>query len=190
VRLVSWPEAAKRLAGGEVGVIPTDTLYGIVGSARRRSTVEKIYALRQREQDKPMIVLAGELADIASLQIEVDDRIKYLLSKVWPGPVSVVLPAQLPALAYLHRGTNSIAFRVPAKSELRRLLAETGPLVAPSANLAGEPPALTIPEAQQYFGDAVFYLDEGKLENPASALVDGRTDPPRVLRPAPGFRIE
>jgi len=184
---VDWQIAAQRLAAGEVGVVPTDTLYGIVGSALKPAAVERIYKLREREQDKPMIVLIGGGVDFERLQIGIPERTRNLLGKVWPGPVSVIVSVPSPALAYLHRGTGSIAFRMPAKPELRELLKTVGPVVAPSANLAGQEPALNVDEAKGYFGEAVFYLDEGTLNNPPSALVDARVDPPRILRPAAGF---
>lgn len=188
--MVDWSEAARRLSLGEVGVLPTDTLYGIVGSALKPATVERVYELRRRELGKPMIVLISGWSDIERLRVSLRPETRAWLEKVWPGPVSVVLAAAGSELAYLHRGTGGIAFRMPRRSELRELLQAAGPIVAPSANLAGEPPATTIAEAKAYFGDEPFYLDEGELHNPASALVDGRTMPPKILRPAPGFKID
>ena len=78
---------------------------------------------------------------------------------------------------------------MPAKPELRALIAAAGPIVAPSANLAGDDPATSVVAAREYFGEQVFYLDEGELNNPPSALVDAREDSPRILRPAPGFEL-
>jgi L-threonylcarbamoyladenylate synthase len=189
MRTMGWGEAAKQLGAGAVGVLPTDTLYGIVGSALKPATVERIYDLRKRERDKPLIVLIAGWEDFDRFQIQIPDRTRNLLNKVWPGPVSVIVAVAKPELSYLHRGTQSIAFRMPAKPELRELLKTVGPVVAPSANMAGEPPALTAEEAYAYFGEAIFYVDEGELNNPASALVDARVEPMRILRPAPGFRL-
>ncbi|HVQ43620.1 MAG TPA: L-threonylcarbamoyladenylate synthase [Candidatus Saccharimonadia bacterium] len=190
MELIAWQEAAERLARGEVGVIPTDTLYGIVGSALKPATVERIYALRKRELDNPMIVLIGDWTDLDRFHAVLPPQARALLERVWPGPVSVVVPVADAGWQYLHRGKQSIAFRMPAKPELLALLKQAGPVVAPSANLAGETPSVTVAEAQAYFGDEVFYVDEGRLENSASALVDARTDPPRILRPAPGFGLQ
>jgi L-threonylcarbamoyladenylate synthase len=186
---INWKDAAQRLAAGEVGVIPTDTLYGIVGSALKPAAVEKIYDLRRRETGKPMIVLIRDMADLDLFQVRIEPRTKDLLKKVWPGPVSVVVPVAAPELQYLHRGTNSLAVRMPADERLQDLLKVSGPLVAPSANLAGETPAPGIKEAFGYFGDQVFYVDGGELHKPASALVDARSEPVKVLRPAPGLKL-
>jgi L-threonylcarbamoyladenylate synthase len=184
-------ETAKRvlMQPSSVGVIPTDTLYGIVGSALSHAVVERIYELRRRERDKPLIVLLPDVKELSKFQVELSDQTSALLKRVWPGPVSVIVPVTDPEWAYLHRGSGGIAFRVPKKPGLQELLRQTGPLVAPSANLAGEKPAATVAEAQAYFGDAIFYLDEGRIEGEASALVDARGAAPRILRAAPGFQI-
>jgi L-threonylcarbamoyladenylate synthase len=177
------------LAAGEVGVIPTDTIYGVVASAVQPSSVERIYSLRRRERDKPLIVLFGDMDQLQQMGVALTDRIQDLCLRVWPGPVSLVVDLPHDEYAYLHRGTRSLALRMPAKPELKELLAEVGPLVAPSANIAGEAPSLTIAEAYAYFGDEVWYVDEGQLEHAASALVDVRGSEPRILRVAPGFDV-
>jgi L-threonylcarbamoyladenylate synthase len=134
---LDWNEAAQRLTNKEIGVVPTDTLYGIVGSAMSPEVVERIYELRKRERDKPLIVLLAGIAELDKFGVVPGERTRELLDKVWPGPVSVIVPVAGPEWAYLHRGTGGIAFRVPKKPDLRELLRQTGPLVAPSANLAG-----------------------------------------------------
>jgi len=97
---------------------------------------------------------------------------KVNLNEYWPGPVSIILPCESDKFAYLHRGTNSLAFRLPAKPELIETLKQTGPLVAPSANPEGMPPAKTIRKAKAYFGDAAdFYYDKGKLTSLPSTLI-------------------
>jgi len=169
----------KILQKGGVGIIPTDTIYGIVGSALSRSAVEKIYKLRKRDKKKPFIVLIGSFGDLRKFGVKLSPRLLGFLKNVWPGPVSVILPlgAKRRALSnnlkYLHRGTNSIAFRLPKDRWLRNFLQRTGPLVAPSANLAGKPPARTVAEAKKYFGNKVdFYIDGGRRAGAPSAIVE------------------
>ena len=78
---------------------------------------------------------------------------------------------------YLHRGTNSLAFRLPANKGLQELISQTGPLVAPSANMEGLPPATTIDEAENYFGDKVnFYIGDGKIAGKPSKLIKIESD--------------
>ena len=163
---------AKILLHEGVGILPTDTLYGIVGLALSKKAVERIYRLRKRNPKKPLIILISSLKDLGLFNIKADVRTKKLLNKFWPGEVSVILPCSLKKFAYLHRGTKTLAFRLPKKKSLIGLLKRTGPLVVPSANWEGYPPAKTIKEAKKYFGDkADFYVDAGKLDSLPSTLI-------------------
>jgi len=165
-------EIAEILVQGGVGVLPTDTIYGIVASALRLASVEQVYELRQRDSNKPMIILISSLENLKLFEIELSAEIKNKIEDFWPGQVSVILPCPQEKFRYLHRGKNSLAFRWPDKQDLLELLKKTGPLVAPSANPEGLEPAKTIAEAQRYFGEKVdFYVDQGCLESPPSTLV-------------------
>ncbi len=162
------------LKKGEIGVIPTDTIYGIVGSALNPQTVEKIYKLRKRSKNKPFIILISSLDDLKKFDIKLTKKQEVFLKKLWPNPVSVVLP----------RGKNSLAFRIPKNEKLLELLREVGPLVAPSANFEGEKPAQTLDEAKKYFGDKVdFYIDGGEIISKPSALIEFSDTGVKVLRP-------
>lgn len=178
---------SKKIAGiiraGGIGVLPSDTLYGIMGPALFPEAVERIYHLRHRGEHKPMIVLIGSVRDLALFGVRPTQSQESFYSQYWPGKVSVVLPCPLKKLAYLHRGTETIAFRVPDAKPLRDFLKQTGPLVAPSANHEGEAPAETIAEAKKYFGGYVdAYVDVGRLTGNASTVVAFRRGKPVVLR--------
>jgi L-threonylcarbamoyladenylate synthase len=87
-------------------------------------------------------------------------------------PTSVILDCPEDIFSYLHRGTQTLAFRLPASANLRELLLKTGPLIAPSANIEGLPPAKNIEEARNYFGDAVdLYMDGETIAGKASRVV-------------------
>lgn len=169
------------LRSGGIGVIPTDTIYGIVGSALSEKTVRRIYRARKRNPKKPMIILVGSEAELKEFGIRTTPRLKKILAEYWPGRVSIILPIvekkKSADLKYLHRGTGTLAFRLPKPVWLRRFLLETGPLVAPSANPEGLRPAATVREAKKYFGDRVdFYLDRGKKKGSPSKLIRIRPD--------------
>jgi L-threonylcarbamoyladenylate synthase len=171
------------LKSGGVGIIPTDTLYGVVASVWSRDAVERVYALRKRDLDKPCIVLIADIAELEQFSVHVSSKESAWLETVWPGKVSVLLPCPDTALHYLTRGTGSLAFRIPDDDALRALLRETGPLIAPSANPQGEAPAETIDEAKRYFGDAVdFYIDGGTLQSKPSTIVQLENGRVTVLR--------
>lgn len=156
----------------EVDVLPTDTLYGLVGSAFSPKAMEKIYRLKKRDPKKPLIVLIADWHDLEKFGAKISTADRKILEKIWPGPVSVILPIKGNDFEYLHRGTQTIAFRWPKNKRLQKILKETGPLAAPSANPEGLPPATTIAEAKKYFGDQVsFYEDGGTLAGAPSTLI-------------------
>ncbi|MEO5635122.1 MAG: L-threonylcarbamoyladenylate synthase [Candidatus Paceibacterota bacterium] len=144
----------KILENGGVGVMPTDTLYGIVGMADNPDTVNRIYNTRQRSPEKPCIILIGDTKDLKNFSVSLSDKQKSEISKYWPGPTSIILDCQgdqEEKLHYLHRGTHTLAFRLPDSAQLRELILKVGPLIAPSANIEGMPPAKNIEEAKNYF---------------------------------------
>ncbi len=164
--------------------MPTDTIYGIVGSAFHRKAVERLYRVRHRDIKKPLIVLIGSLADLERFGVHYDAG---FLGSVWPGPASVILRCPLKKFSYLHRGTKTIAFRLPDSEILRSFLRKTGPLAAPSANTEGDPPAITIRQAQKYFGDKVdFYVDGGMRRGKPSTLISINRGRINVLRRGSG----
>ncbi|MDA2922041.1 L-threonylcarbamoyladenylate synthase [Patescibacteria group bacterium AH-259-L07] len=166
------PKIKKILRLGGIGVIPTDTIYGLAGSALNRQTVERMYTLRQRDRTKPMIILIGSLKDLKLFNITIDKGAAKWLKTLWPGKVSIILPCKNKKFSYLHRGKYTLAFRLPDVKSLQNLLQYTGPLVAPSANISSKSPAATIAQAKKYFGNTIdFYVDKGKLISSPSTLV-------------------
>ena len=170
------------LHDGKVAVIPTDTIYGIVAKAEKQQAVEDVYKIRGRNPDKPCIILISEIADVTIFGIDPQPYLQTL-NMYWPGPVSIILPCKYPELTYLHRGTNSLAFRLPCDEWLIGLLQNTGPLIAPSANIQGDPTATTIAEAKHQFGDKVgYYLDHGEVHGKPSMVISLLNGKEQIIR--------
>jgi len=177
------PEIAHSLRSGEFAVFATDTIYGIHTSALRPNAVEKLYSLKGRDKTKPFIVLISSTNDLKVFKIQLDEKTKETLTKLWPGKVSVILPCPNPLFEYLHRGKSSIAFRLPKKPELVRLLQMTGPLVSTSVNKDGQKIATTIEEAHSYFGDDIdIYINEGPKPDVSSTLIELKNGKINILR--------
>jgi L-threonylcarbamoyladenylate synthase len=170
-----WKKAEDALKKGGVAVIPTDTLYGLVASAFNKKAVERVYKIRGRDKNKPCIVLISSFIDLKKFEVSINDEQKKFLESVWPGKVSVVLPCTSKKLDYLHRGTKTIAFRMigPRNKNLLKILKSVGPLVAPSANPQGLPPAKKRSEARKYFGKEVdAYVCVGTKDSKPSTLIE------------------
>ena len=160
--------AAVLLAGGVV-LLPTDTIYGLhalFGS----NGVDRIRSMKGREENKPFVTIAANVAQLENIGVEVPPAIRDL----WPGPLTAVM-----------RVTNggSIAARIPDLPWLRDLLLQTGPLISTSANRSGEAP-ITMPDALardlQIAVDGI--LDAGLRDGKPSAIVDFTETEPRLIR--------
>lgn len=153
--------ASKLQRPAAVGVIPTDTIYGLAARAADENAVERLYELKKRET-KPGTLIAANVEQLEKL----GRKHRYLkaVEQFWPGAISVIIPCNNPDLAYLDRGKLSLAVRIPADKNLQELLRATGLLLTSSANHSGQPPAETIQQARDYFGNEVdFYADGGDL---------------------------
>lgn len=159
---------------GQIAVIPTDTVYGVVARASDQQAVARLYKLKHREA-KPGTLIAASVDQLTDLGI--DSHYLEPAEKFWPAAVSVVIPCD-ETLFYIHQGVNSLAVRIPDNEYLRELLTKTGPLVTSSANQPGLPPATTVDEAKAYFGDGVEWHEDGGVVNSDPSTVieinDGR----------------
>ncbi len=161
----------KILKEGGVAVMPTDTIYGIVGSTLSVPTVNRIYTLRKRNPEKPCIILIGSINELEKFSIILSQGQESVV-KNFSVPTSFILDCPKEEFSYLHRGTETLAFRLPALEDLRELLLKTGPLVAPSANPEGLSPSENINEAKKYFGNSVdLYVDGGSIAGKSSRVV-------------------
>src|ERR1700694_5603971 len=104
---------------GSVGVIPTDTVYGIVARAEDREAVKRLYALKARE-NKPGTIIAADMAQLEELGFK--HRYLKAVEQYWPGALSVIVPLSDPNLAYLHQGKMSVAVRLPDNVPLNKML--------------------------------------------------------------------
>ncbi|MFH1170272.1 MAG: L-threonylcarbamoyladenylate synthase [Candidatus Vogelbacteria bacterium] len=163
-------QAIKILKDGGVGVMPTDTIYGLVGQALNPITVARIYKLKHRPLNKPSIILIGDLADLKKFKFKPTPATLKIIKQIWPGPISIIF-------------TKTLTCRLPALSPLRKLLKQTGPLIATSVNSADRPPAKNIIEAKKYFGKQVdFYFGKKRLTGKPSTLIKIRNNQILVLR--------
>lgn len=156
---------------GKIGVLPTDTIYGIHASATNFDAVEKIYTVKTRDKDKPFIILVNSIEGVSNFGVKLNPQICSILETRWPGPTTIVLPCTADGLEYLHRGHFTLGFRHPNNQFLNKLLEISGPLVSTSANISGYAPVDNIKTAKDILGDKVdFYVDSGKLVSAPSEV--------------------
>ncbi|MGH7011609.1 MAG: L-threonylcarbamoyladenylate synthase, partial [Caulobacteraceae bacterium] len=178
--------AAAALRGGDLVILPTETVYGLAADARSPAAVARIFQAKGRPRFNPLIAHVASRRAAEGLA-HFDPRARKLAAAFWPGPLTLVLPAREGGVCDLARsGLDTVALRVPAHPLALALLeAFGGPLAAPSANRSGAPSPTTLADAlAETGGAAAAFLDGGPcrhgLESTVVALLEG---PPRLLRP-------
>lgn len=180
-----WQKAEQVLKKGGAIIAPTDTLYGILAQALDKKSVERIYKIKGRDNNKPFIILITDIKDLNRFGVEHSNNLQNLGMFPKGKKVSFILSCKYPEFKYLHRGTKSLAFRIVSKrnKNLFDLINKVGPLVAPSANPQGLNPAKTIREAQEYFCDKIdLYINAGKRDSKPSTIISFLEEKPIVLR--------
>jgi L-threonylcarbamoyladenylate synthase len=172
-------------AGGLVA-IPTETVYGLAADASNADAVRRIFAVKGRPADHPLIVHVGAAAQLGDWAATVPPAAEVLADACWPGPLTLLVPRSATVLDLVTGGRSSVGVRVPAHPMTLELLARFGGgLAAPSANRFGRVSPTTADHVRADLGDDVdFVLDGGPCPvGVESTIVDCTVDPPQVLRP-------
>jgi len=181
----SIEQAVALLRAGQVVVFPTDTVYGLGAHGFMASAIERLFALKGREFQKAIPLLLARVEDVTMVAVDIPPIAWRLAERFWPGPVTLVLPRAAAVLDILVAGGNSVAVRIPGHEVALQLIRTLGaPLAATSANLSGQPEAVTAEEAQAIFGDQVaLILDAGRCPGGIpSTVVDVTVFPPLIRR--------
>lgn len=183
---VTWgpvlDNAAKIVAGGGAIILPTETVYGIGCSVFSPDAVSVILAAKGRDRDAPPPVLLHSV-DQLGLVAYTGGIGRVLMNRFWPGPLTIIVES-LPAIDAVLGTNGTVAVRIPAHPTALALLERTGPMAVTSANLTGEPPAVTAEEAERNLGTSVsLVLDGGPCSlKMASTIVDATGPLVRIVR--------
>lgn len=170
--------------GGGILVLPTDTVYGIGALASEPASVMRVLAAKGRGRQMPPPVLVGSIDAIDEVAVDVPAVAYNLARSFWPGALTLILQAR-PDLGWdLGDTFGTIAVRMPDHPVTLELLKNTGPLAVTSANTTGNPPAVRIDQAVEYFGDSVdLYIDGGPSQGGiASTILNLSDGHPRAVR--------
>ncbi|HEY6594948.1 MAG TPA: L-threonylcarbamoyladenylate synthase [Asanoa sp.] len=176
--------AIEAVKGGELVVLPTDTVYGLGADAFTAHAVTSLLHAKGRGRDVPPPVLVGSRHTLDGLVFSLPRTARDLVEAFWPGALTIVVQHS-PTLQWdLGETGGTVAVRMPLHPVAIELLRETGPMAVSSANKHGQPPATTAEEAREQLEYAVrVYLEAGPCPDPVpSTIVDVTGDVPRVLR--------
>ncbi|MCX5754457.1 MAG: L-threonylcarbamoyladenylate synthase [Candidatus Krumholzibacteria bacterium] len=176
--------AAAVLASGGIAVFPTDTIYGFHCAISNRRAIGMILELKGRRKRGGFILLAADAEMAGTLVAHWPGESRKRLSRIWPAPLTAVLPARRTLSPFLSPG-GKVAVRVPARADLRALIERIGePIVSTSVNLSGREPMARIADIRRAFPGLGAYLSRrGRSPALPSTIVDFTVDPPLLVRP-------
>lgn len=188
--------AAAALAEGRLAALPTETVYGLGGRADDRHAIARIYAVKGRPADHPLIVHVLDATAVDAWARAVPGYAHDLAQACWPGPLTIVLPRSARADDFVTGGQDSVALRVPAHPVTQEVLHHLAALTAdpsigvaaPSANRFGRVSPTTAEHVRAELADLLgvddVILDAGACEvGVESTIIDATGDHPRLLRP-------
>lgn len=177
--------AVRILERGGVIAFPTGSLYGLGADALNAGAIDRVFAIKMRASDQPLLILVPDRKVVFDLAAEVPPAAKKLMDRFWPGQVTIVLKA-LPGLpANLTAGTGRIGIRLPGHPVARELVSAFGrPITGTSANLSGQVGCHHIDELDALLIEQLdLVLDAGRLkEGIGSTVVDITGAGPIVIR--------
>jgi len=163
----------------------TDTFYGLGADPFNSDAVARIRALKGREDDKPILLLIADLAQLDRLIVERTVEFDRIAARFWPGPLTIIGKAVDDLPDEITAGTGTVGVRLPNDETVRKLVRDCGGvLTATSANPAGQSPARSAAEVRAYFPEGIdLIIDGGEVTaTEPSTVLDATTSPPRIVR--------
>lgn len=180
-------EIGEAIIKGKNVVFPTETVYGIGANAFDEEACKKIFEIKGRPSQKPLIVLISDKNMLENIACHIGEIEKKLMEAFWPGPLTIILAkkAECKVPELVTAGKNEVSVRMTSGKIGKMLIEEAGvPIVAPSANLSGSPTGTKIQNIIHELGNKVDYMiDDGDFSNEVpSTLVKVQDDIIYVLR--------
>ncbi|MEM2021675.1 MAG: L-threonylcarbamoyladenylate synthase, partial [Zestosphaera sp.] len=181
-------EAAEVLRKGGLVAFPTETVYGLGADVFNKVAVRKIFSVKGRPTDNPLIIHIGDPDNLNMVATGISPRTYDLIRKVWPGPITLVLRRGESVPPEVTAGLTTVAVRCPAHPTALSLIRTLGsPIAAPSANLSGRPSPTSARHVIEDLSGKIEFIIDGNdtFFGVESTIVNLTTEPPTLLRPGP-----
>ena len=164
---------ANKIIDGGIGVIPTDTVYGLVCDALNIDSVDKIYKLKKRDYNKPLVILISNIEMLKRCVKNINELEFDIINRYWPGELTIVFKKSNYIPDIVAGGTDEIAIRMPNNIELIELINSIDrPLVATSANVSSKETITNIEMLEDSIKNNIdFIIDGGNINNNASTII-------------------
>ncbi len=181
----AFARCAEVIKAGGVIAYPTDTFYGLGADPRDPGAVNKVFAIKGRNTDQPILLLLHDRSEVAAWTSVISAAAERLMDRFWPGPLTLVFTARPGIVSELTGGTGTIGLRVPGNEITRALLRQMGhALTGTSANRSGSSSPRTAEEVVRELGALVDLVLDGGVSaaDRPSTVVDVTAEPPRIIR--------
>ena len=167
-------QAADLLKSGEVVGIPTETVYGLAANIYSEKAIRKVFEIKQRPLDNPLIVHVASIDQMEGLTKDVPEKAYKLAGAFWPGPLTLLLPKSIDVPGLVTAGKPNVAIRMPGLGLTRELIANAGvPIAAPSANPFGRISPTNAEHVDKYFPELTMVLDGGPCQSGIESTIIG-----------------
>jgi L-threonylcarbamoyladenylate synthase len=175
--------AANAIKNGDLVAFPTETVYGLGADALNPDAVKKIFEVKGRPSDNPLIIHVNNLEMLNKIA-HITENAKILLNKFAPGPLTIILKKKDIVPAITCANLDTVAVRIPNNKIALELIEKANtPLAAPSANLSGAPSPTKIQHIIDDLGDKIKYAIEGEITiGVESTVLDLTEKKPKILR--------
>lgn len=154
--------AAALLKAGKLVAVPTDTVYGLAGHAQKTESLQEIFHVKQRPQDKPLIAQVDHIDKAMGFVKNIPNNARMLAEKYWPGALTLIFEATNAVSPVMLSGGTTMGLRVPDHDMTLELLKQLDfPLAVTSANLSGHHSPTTAQEVNEQIGDRIEYILDG-----------------------------
>lgn len=171
------------LENGGAVILPTETVYGLFAQALNEEAVNRVYQLKQRPRDKAMNLNVSNLNDIYFFSQNPPYFLEKLYNRFMPGPLTIILKANKNVPFWVNSGLDTVGFRLPNHEKTLRLIAETGPLIGPSANVSGQESGTEFTKLLSQFSEKLEGIaDDEALTGIDSTILDLSGPRARILR--------
>ena len=172
------------IKNGKVGIIPTDTVYGLVGDSSNEDVIKRIYDIKERDYSKPLLILVSDtymLRKYVTITNEVEDR---LVNRYWPGKMTLILKKKDTLNDLITGGKDTVGVRIPDNDDLRDIIRMVGrPIISTSANISGNETIINIKDIDKKLANKVDFIEDGgTLEASASTIVSAFNKEFKILR--------
>ena len=184
--------AVQILANGGLVAIPTETVYGLGAAINNEVAIAKIFAVKGRPQNHPLIVHIANIDELQTVAVDIHNDAIKLAHACWPGPLTLLLHRNENVSTSITGGRDTVAVRIPDNAFTRQLILDLGsPIAAPSANRFGKVSPTTAQHVcDDLQNDVDLIVDDGASSiGVESTIIDFSVSPPQLLRPG-GIPIE